>query len=112
MENLKFYMIEGCPYCEKVMTKLNDLNIEYDIYRAPRSKNKRHKVEEISGQRSVPVISDPNNNIVGMNESDDIVRYLEKEYGDNKEDNTEDSGSKRKISDVIYDIIDDLINLF
>lgn len=112
MKNLKLYMIEGCPYCEKVMTKLNELDIEYNIYRAPRSKHKRDKVEEISGQRSVPVISDPNNDITGMNESDDIVRYLEKEYGDDNESKDEDFEVKRKISDVVYHIIDGIIELF
>ena len=39
----------------------------------------REKVKELSGQTGVPVIVDHENDVV-MNESDDIVDYLEEHY--------------------------------
>jgi len=38
-------------------------------------------VEAVSGQRGVPVLVDTDNGVEGMNESDDIVEYLEETYG-------------------------------
>jgi glutathione S-transferase len=48
------------------------------IYKVSRSKYERNKLESLSVQRSVPVISDPNNDIFSINESDDIINYLER----------------------------------
>jgi glutathione S-transferase len=75
-------MIEGCPYCQKVISKLDSLDIEYQTIQVPREKSQRDEVVEISGQSSVPVITDENNDVQGMNESSDIIEYLDEEYND------------------------------
>ena len=47
----------------------------------PRSHSERTEVEAVSGQTGVPVLVDRDNGVEGMPESDDIVAYLEREYG-------------------------------
>ncbi|MDZ5811172.1 glutathione S-transferase N-terminal domain-containing protein [Halorubrum sp. AD140] len=81
MTDLTLYELEGCPYCAKVKTKLEELDIEYDSVMVPRSHGERTEVEEVSGQTGVPVLVDEANGVEGMSESDDIVAYLEETYG-------------------------------
>ena len=47
----------------------------------PRSHSERTEVEEVSGQTGVPVLVDPDHDVAGMPESDDIVAYLDETYG-------------------------------
>jgi glutathione S-transferase len=81
MPDLELYELEGCPYCAKVKKKLDELGLEYESHMVPRSHSERTEVEEVSGQTGVPVLVDNDNGIEGMPESDDIVEYLEKTYG-------------------------------
>ncbi|MCU4973165.1 glutathione S-transferase N-terminal domain-containing protein [Halobacteria archaeon AArc-m2/3/4] len=81
MADITFYELPGCPFCAKVRTKLDDLELEYDTIEVPRSHGERTQVEEVSGQTGVPVISDEAHDVEGMAESDDIVEYLEETYG-------------------------------
>ena len=81
MADLKLYETVGCPYCDKVKEKLDELGLDYESVMVPRAHNDRTEVEEVSGQTGVPVLSDPGNDIQGMAESDDIVQYLEETYG-------------------------------
>ncbi len=80
MSNLILYELPGCPYCQKVIKKLDELGLEYESREVPRSHAKRTEVEEISGQTGVPVLIDEANDVSGMPESDDIVAYLEETY--------------------------------
>ncbi len=81
MTDLTLYELPGCPYCAKVKDKLAELDLEYESIEVPRSHDQRTEVEEISGQTGVPVLVDEPNGIDAMPESDDIVAYLEKTYG-------------------------------
>ncbi|MFD1513072.1 glutathione S-transferase N-terminal domain-containing protein [Halomarina rubra] len=81
MSNLELYELEGCPYCAKVTSKLDELGLEYESHMVPRSHGERTEVKEISGQTGVPVLVDPDHGVDGMPESDDIVEYLERTYG-------------------------------
>ena len=78
---LELYELEGCPYCEKVIDKLNELDLEYESHMVPRSHDERIEVEQVSGQTGVPVLIDEEHGVDGMPESDDIVAYLEETYG-------------------------------
>lgn len=80
MSNLILYELPGCPYCAKVVTKLEELGVEYESREVPRSHGERTEVKEVSGQTGVPVIIDEANDVHGMPESDDIVDYLEQQY--------------------------------
>jgi glutaredoxin 3 len=81
MATLELYELEGCPYCAKVRQKLDELDLHYESRTVPRSHAARTDVEAISGQTGVPVLVDEDNGVDGMAESDDIVAYLETEYG-------------------------------
>ncbi|WP_254839836.1 glutaredoxin family protein [Natronomonas marina] len=81
MANITLYELPGCPYCAKVIDKLNELGLEYDSIEVPSDHADRTEVEAVSGQTGVPVIVDEEHGVDGMNESDDIVAYLEETYG-------------------------------
>lgn len=81
MANITLYELPGCPYCAKVIDKLDELGLEYDSIEVPRAHGERTEVEEVSGQTGVPVIIDEEHDVHGMPESDDIVAFLEKNYG-------------------------------
>jgi len=81
MPSLELYELPGCPYCAKVKNKLDELGLDYVSHEVPRSHSERTEVEEVSGQTGVPVLVDPDHDVEGMPESDDIVAYLETTYG-------------------------------
>ena len=81
MANIELYELPGCPYCKKVIDKLNTLGLEYESHEVPRSHAERTEVEEVSGQTGVPVLIDHEHGVDGMPESDDIVAFLEETYG-------------------------------
>ncbi|WP_049934957.1 glutathione S-transferase N-terminal domain-containing protein [Haloplanus natans] len=81
MPSLELYELPGCPYCAKVKTKLDELGLEYVSHEVPRSHSERTEVKEVSGQTGVPVLIDPDHDVEGMAESDDIVAYLDETYG-------------------------------
>jgi glutaredoxin len=91
VEPMILYVLLGCPYCNKVMGVLEDMELEYETIDVPKRKSQREEVLEVSSQRNVPVLNDPNNNIKGMSESDIIVEYLEEQY-DYPEGYEEDGG--------------------
>ncbi|EMA51336.1 glutaredoxin [Halococcus morrhuae DSM 1307] len=82
MSNRELYELDGCPYCAKVKDKLADLDLDYESHMVPSSHDERTEVEEVSGQTGVPVLVDPEHDVDGMSESDDIVDYLDETYGD------------------------------
>ncbi|USZ66879.1 glutathione S-transferase N-terminal domain-containing protein [Halorussus salilacus] len=82
MANLELYELDGCPYCAKVVNKLDELGLDYESHEVASSHAERDEVEAVSGQTGVPVLVDEENGVEGMAESDDIVAYLEETYGD------------------------------
>jgi glutaredoxin len=80
MSELILYELSGCPYCAKVINKLDELGLEYESREVPRSHNERTEVKEVSGQTGVPVLIDEEYGIDGMPESDDIVAHLQEHY--------------------------------
>ncbi|QCC51096.1 glutathione S-transferase N-terminal domain-containing protein [Halapricum salinum] len=81
MPTLELYELDGCPYCAKVTKKLDELGLDYESHKVPRSHSERTEVKDISGQTGVPVLVDTEHGVDGMPESDDIVAYLEETYG-------------------------------
>jgi len=78
---LEVYALDGCPYCAKVETKLDELDLDYERHSVASPHAERDEVAEVSGQRGVPVLVDTEHGVEGMPESDDIVEYLEETYG-------------------------------
>jgi len=80
MSDLVLYELPGCPYCAKVTTKLDELDLDYESRTVPRSHGERTEVKEVSGQTGVPVLIDEAHDVDGMSESADIVAHLEQHY--------------------------------
>jgi glutathione S-transferase len=77
--NLTLYRLEGCPFCELVADKLDDLDLEYESIWTEGLHSKRNEVKRVSGQRAVPVLIDENYGLT-MAESANIVEFLEQTY--------------------------------
>ena len=77
---LELYQKESCPYCQKVRTKLTELDLDY-ICRNVRdgSSRKAELLAKVGGMVQVPFLIDTDKG-VAMYESDDIVQHLEKHY--------------------------------
>ena len=76
---ITLYQLDGCPYCEKVADRLDELEIDYDTEWVEAMHSQRNEVKEVSGQRGVPVIVDDETGVT-MAESARIVEYVDKTY--------------------------------
>ncbi|NGM68293.1 glutaredoxin [Natronolimnobius sp. AArcel1] len=73
------YELDGCPYCETVADRLEELDIEYESVWVDALHSERNEVKRVSGQRGVPVIVDDDYGVT-MPESAHILEYLEQTY--------------------------------
>ena len=81
---LELFEFEGCPYCRKVREALSILDLAAMIYPCPKEGPRfRKEVNRRGGKVQFPYLADPNTR-KEMFESDDIVRYLFKTYGDGR----------------------------
>jgi glutaredoxin len=77
--NVTLYRLEDCPHCERVVDRLNELDIDFESEWVEALHSKRDEVKRVSGQRDVPVLMDDERGIT-MGESDRIVEYLDTSY--------------------------------
>jgi len=77
---ITLYRLQACPYCERVVTVLDRLGLDYRSRFVEPMHSDRNAVKRISGVRTVPVIVDENTGVT-MAESANIVEYLERIYG-------------------------------
>jgi glutathione S-transferase len=80
LKSLTLYNMEGSPYCRKAREALSEFDLEYVIRNVPKGSPKRAELKERGGKVQVPYLVDPNTKHE-MYESDEIVAYLEEEYG-------------------------------
>lgn len=80
---LELYQKESCPYCAKVRKKMEELDIDYICRTSLKGSKKREILKKLGGQEMIPFLVDTSepNNLVMMYESEDIIAYLEKKYG-------------------------------
>lgn len=81
--SVTLYQLDGCPYCELVVDKLEELNVEFDSVWVEGLHSKRNEVKEITGQRQVPALVDDEYGVT-MSQSGQIVEYLDVTYGDSE----------------------------
>jgi glutathione S-transferase len=81
---ITLYRLQACPYCERVVNKLQEYDLDYRSRFVEPMHSDRNVVERISGKRTVPAIVDENTGVT-MSESANIVEYLENTYGDGAE---------------------------
>jgi len=77
---ITLYRLQGCPYCERVVRRLNELELDYQSRFVEPLHSERNVVRRISGKRTVPAIVDRNTGVT-MSESANIVEYLDRNYG-------------------------------
>ena len=75
--SLTLYQLDGCPYCERVADRLDELDIEYESEWVEALHSKRDEVKRVSGQRGVPVLIDETHGVT-MAESERILEYINK----------------------------------
>ncbi|PSQ18771.1 NrdH-redoxin [Halobacteriales archaeon QS_8_69_26] len=76
---ITLYQLEGCPYCELVADRLDELGVEYENVWVEGLHSRRNEVKRVSGQRQVPVLVDDERGIT-MAESERIIEYLDTTY--------------------------------
>lgn len=76
---LTLYRLEGCPFCELVVDRLNELDITFESVWVEGLHSKRDEVKRVSGQRAVPVLVDETRGVT-MAESERILEYLDTSY--------------------------------
>jgi glutaredoxin len=73
------YQLDGCPYCEKVADRLDELGVEYETEWVDALHSDRDEVKRVSGQRAVPVLVDSDRGVT-MAESDRILEFADRSY--------------------------------
>ena len=78
---ITLYQLDGCPYCERVADRLDELKISYESIWVEPLHSDRDEVERVSGQRAVPVVIDDRFGVT-MAESDRILEFLNTTYAE------------------------------
>lgn len=89
-DTITLYRLHGCPYCERVVRRLERYDVPYRSRFVAGEHSRRDAVARVSGTRSVPVILDHEHGVT-MPESGRILEYLDRTYGDGVSDETPDS---------------------
>ncbi len=76
---LELYQKEGCPFCQKVRARMTELDLDYICRNVRDGSKKEDMLIKLGGKVQVPFLVDSDKG-VAMYESDDIVKYLEKNY--------------------------------
>jgi len=77
---ITLYRLQACPFCERVVRKLQEYDIPYRSRFVEPMHSERDVVKRLSGKRTVPAIVDEETGVT-MSESANIVEYLDKTYG-------------------------------
>ena len=77
---LTLYRLQACPYCERVVRVLDELDLPYESRFVEPLHSRRNAVARRTNKRTVPAIVDPETGVT-MSESANIVDYLEATYG-------------------------------
>ncbi|MEF8799788.1 MAG: glutathione S-transferase N-terminal domain-containing protein [Halolamina sp.] len=77
---ITLYRLQACPFCERVVRKLDEYDLDYQSRFVEAMHSDRDVVKRISGKRTVPAIVDETTGLT-MSESGNIVEYLDKTYG-------------------------------
>ena len=77
---ITLYRLQACPFCERVVRKLDEYDLDYHSRFVEPMHSDRDVVKRVSGSRTVPAIVDDETGVT-MSESANIVEYLDKTYG-------------------------------
>lgn len=74
---MTLYNLPGCPYCEMVIRRMNELGLTYDVKTVPGPRPLRQEVYEVSGQWTVPVLVDDGQ---VFDDEDKILAHINRKY--------------------------------
>lgn len=74
-EKIKLYTGEYCPFCRRVKSELDRLELDYETVNA--DMDGRGEVMQLSGQRAIPILTIDDEVLV---DSTHIIRELRKRY--------------------------------
>ena len=83
---LELYQAEGCPYSEKVRERMTELGLSYVVHNPRlhggevRNEQTHDELLALGGEDQIPFLVDHRNGRT-LYESDDIVDYLDEQYG-------------------------------
>jgi len=77
--SVTLYQLDGCPFCEKVADRLDEVGVDYETIWVDAMHSDRNEVKRVSGQRGVPVLIDEDRGVT-MSESDNIVEFVDRTY--------------------------------
>jgi glutathione S-transferase len=80
MADITLYRLQACPFCERVVRRLHELDLDYDSRFVEALHSERDAPKRVAGTRTVPVIVDASTGVT-MAESANIVEYLDATYG-------------------------------
>jgi glutathione S-transferase len=81
---LKLYEFEACPFCRKVREAMSALDLDVLMFPCPKGGERyRPFVQQRGGKAQFPFLIDENTGFEGY-ESDAIIQYLFKTYGDGR----------------------------
>jgi len=75
--SVTIYQLDGCPYCETVAERIEELGLDYETIWVEPLHSDRDEVKRVSGQRAVPVLVDDDRGVT-MAESERILEYLDR----------------------------------
>ncbi|WP_436911159.1 glutaredoxin family protein [Halosimplex marinum] len=78
---ITLYRLQACPFCERVVRKLEEYDLDYRSRFVEPMHSDRDAVARLTGKRSVPAIVDESTGVT-MSESGNIVEYLDATYGE------------------------------
>ena len=78
---ITLYRLQACPFCERVVRRLQEHGIEYDSRFVEPMHSERDVVKRLTGKRTVPAIVDERTGVT-MSESANIVDYIDRTYGE------------------------------
>ncbi|SNZ12464.1 Glutaredoxin [Natronoarchaeum philippinense] len=79
--SVTLYQLDGCPFCEKVADRLDEVGAEYDTIWVDAMHSDRNEVKRVSGQRGVPVLVDEDRGVT-MPESENILSFVDRTYAE------------------------------
>ncbi|PSP20142.1 glutaredoxin [Halobacteriales archaeon QH_10_67_13] len=80
---ITLYRLQACPFCERVVRRLEELDLAFESRFVEPLHSERNAVKRVAGTRTVPVIVDEHTGVT-MAESENIVEYLDRTYGEER----------------------------
>ncbi len=81
--SITLYRLQACPFCERVVRRLDEFDLAFESRFVEPLHSERNAVKRVAGTRTVPVIVDEHTGVT-MAESENIVEYLDRTYGEER----------------------------